>query len=125
MVGTNSGKHLYFNDWGRRAIGIVDLDRPDPRTVGSIRLDSVAFDMVISPDDRFSYAAHAVDDTVSVIDTSASPPSVTTVSVVNSPYGLALSADGKRLFVAQSGIEDHPPTSLGTGSLSVFDTSTM
>jgi YVTN family beta-propeller protein len=125
MAGTNRGKYLYFNDWTRHAIGIVDLDRPDPRVVGTIRFDSVAFDMVVSPDDRFIYASHEIDDTVSVIDTSSFPPSITTVPVVNSPWGLALSADGKRLFVAQSGIEDHPPTSLGTGSLTVLDTTTM
>ena len=35
-----------------------------------------------------------------------------------------MSADGKRLFVAQSGIEDHP-ASYGTGSLTVLDTATM
>jgi len=36
--------------------------------------------------------------------------------VVNEPFGLALSADGRRLFVAQGG---------NTATLSVFDTATM
>lgn len=125
MVGTNSGKFLYFNDWTRHTIGVVDLDRHIPRLAGSIRLDSIAFDMVISPDDRFIYISHEIDDTISVIDAHQFPPSITTVPVINGPWGLALSADGTRLFVAQSGGEHHPPTSPGTGSLTVLDTATM
>jgi YVTN family beta-propeller protein len=124
MVGTHSGKYLYFHSWHDYRIGVVDLDRPDPTTVASIPLHGPAFDLVISPDDRFIYAVHEVDDFISVIDTSVWPPTVRKVPVVNSPYGLELSADGKRLFVAQSGIEDHP-ASYGTGSLTVLDTATM
>jgi YVTN family beta-propeller protein len=81
--------------------------------------------MVISPDDRFLYTAHHNDDFISVIETSAFPPSVKKVPVVNGPFALALSADGKRLFVVQTGDSAHPAGDLGTGTLSVFDTSTM
>lgn len=45
---------------------MVDLDRPDPTTVASIQLHGPAFDLVISPDDRFIYAVHEVDDFISV-----------------------------------------------------------
>lgn len=124
MVGAHSGKHLYFHSWPDYRIGVVDLDRPDPSTVASIQLHGPAFDLVISPDDRFIYAVHEIDDFISVIDTSVWPPSVRKVPVVNSPFGLELSADGKRLFVAQSAIEDHP-ASYGSGSLTVLDTATM
>ena len=44
---------------------------------------------------------------------------------MNGPFALALSSDGKRLFVAQTGDSAHPASDLGTGTLSVFDTATM
>jgi len=82
--------------------------------------------MVISPDDRYIYVAHPVENVVSVINTTAWPPSVRKVRVANGPLGLALSADGKRLFVAQSGDSGSgDPDDVGTGTLSVLDTTTM
>lgn len=121
IVGTHSGKRLYLHDLNRLKIAIVDLDRPDPQTVGSFPFESLMFDMVMSPDDRLIYGALLSDDAVAIIDTSEAPPSIKKVPVANSPAALALSADGKRLFVAQNG-KPNPPAS---GSLSVLDTSTM
>jgi YVTN family beta-propeller protein len=125
IVGANNPRYLYFHEWINYTIGVVDLGLLNPHTVGTIQLDSPADDMVISPDDRFLYTAHHNDDFISVIETSAFPPSVKKVPVVNGPFALALSADGKRLFVVQTGDSAHPAGDLGTGTLSVFDTSTM
>lgn len=80
--------------------------------------------MVISPDDRFIYLAHPFDNSVSVVDTTAWPSAVRKVPVVNGPFGLGLSPDGKRLFVAQNGGSGNPGD-LGTGTLTVLDTDTM
>jgi YVTN family beta-propeller protein len=123
MVGTNSAKYLYMYEHNRWAVCIIDLDAG--RMTGSVQLEHWAPAMVISPDDRFIYAAHPLENFVSVIDT-ASPPTVTKVPVVNGPSGLAISADGKRLFIAGCGESNgNPPTDLNHGTLSVLDTSTM
>lgn len=125
MVGSNSGKYLYFNNFSRSEIGVIDLQADGgQRTVATIPCPSPAVSMVVSPDDRYIYAVHETVDNVSVIDTASWPPTVRTFPVANSPWGATLSADGKRLFVAQSDVE-HGPTSYGGGSLSVLDTATM
>lgn len=126
MVGVK-GRYLYYDDLDADALGVVDLDaHGGPRLVGSIPLGLNAIDLAVSPDDRFIYASHPRDEAISVIDISGPFPSVRTVPVANGPSGLALSADGKRLFVAQFGIVDSTNvTGHGPGTLSVFDTATM
>jgi YVTN family beta-propeller protein len=125
MVAAHSGNYLYVHDWNALTVGIVDLAH-GPRTIGAFQLDSQAWSMVISPDDRFIYAAHPFANSISVIDTSAWPPSVRKVPVANGPCALALSTDGKRLFVAQCGTSGTgDPSDLHTGTLSAFDTATM
>jgi YVTN family beta-propeller protein len=125
MVAAHSGKYLYVHDWNALTVGIVDIVGV-PRTIGAFQLDARASGMVVSPDDRFIYATHPYNNFISVIDTSAWPPSVRKVPVVNGPFGLALSADGKRLFVAQDGNSGTgDPSDLDTGTLSVMDTATM
>jgi len=122
MVGSNDGRRLYYSDSTTLMLGVVDLEG-GPRTVGGYQLDSFSFSMVISPDDRFIYAAHPNTDSISVVDTAAMFPAVRKVAVGNGPWGLALSGDGKRLFVAQSGLSGTGDQ--GTGTLTVLDTQTM
>jgi YVTN family beta-propeller protein len=125
MVAAHNGEYLYVHDWNTLAVGIVAVG-PYPRMLGAFQLDGQASSMVISPDDRFIYAAHPYANSISVIDTTAWPLSVRKVPVVNGPFGLALSADGKRLFVAQSGNSGSgDPSDLHAGTLTVLDTSTM
>lgn len=124
IVGSNDARLLYLCDaYRERVVVVVDLHRR--RAVGSIEVGSLASDIVVSPDDRFLYTAHPEHDYLSVIDTAVWPPAVTRVPVDNGPYGLAMSADGNRLFVAQAGEFTSVGTFFGPGSLSVFDTSTM
>ena len=123
MVGSNSAKYLYFYDVNRYAICIIDLDVR--KMVGSIQLDDYSWDIVISPDDRFIYATHPFESAVSVIDLTTPWPAVRKVPVTNGPMGLALSADGKRLFVACCGDTGGGPGDLNHGTLKVLDTSTM
>ena len=92
LVGAKSAKFLYLADTNRYAVDIVDLGIG--RMVGSIQLSAPAFDIVISPDDRFLYTAHTFNNLVSVIDTHASPPQVTEFPVLNGPSGLALMCSG-------------------------------
>lgn len=124
MVVSSDGRYLYYFDLTTRMLCKVDLEA-GPRLLGGYQLDSWSMSMVISPDDRFIYVAHPFDNSVSVVDTTAWP-SVRKVPVVNGPFGLALSADGKRLFVAQTGDSGTgDPSDLGAGTLTVLDTATM
>jgi YVTN family beta-propeller protein len=129
MAATNSGKLLYFHAWDDPFIAIVDLSQPwpvVPKVVGTIQLDSRANTLAVSKDDRFIYAAHSWDETMSMVDTSTWPPTVNVVPVANGPCSLALSADGTRLFVAQCGfVKPTSVTGYGSGSLTVYDTATM
>jgi YVTN family beta-propeller protein len=51
----------------------------------------------------FAYVANSGSNTVSVVDMSTTPPTVVaTVPVGTSPFGLALSPDGRRVYVANS-----------------------
>lgn len=123
MVGSNNAKYLYFYDLNRLAVCIVDLDTR--KMVGTIQLDDYSWDIVISPDDKFIYAAHTFANELSVIDLTTPWPTVRKVPVTNGPMGLALSADGKRLFVACCGDSGGGPGDLNHGTLKVFDRSTM
>src|SRR5439155_797383 len=51
-----------------------------------------------------AYIANSGDNSVSVIDTASHPPAVVTVSGVGaSPNGVAVSADGTKVYVASGG----------------------
>ena len=88
----------------------------------SIAVGSNPSAAVVSPDGKRLYIANAGSKTITVIDTAtgkkidASPRNFfsTTISVGSSPGALALSADGTRLYVANT----------GSGTVSVIDTAT-
>jgi YVTN family beta-propeller protein len=126
MVVSSDGRYLYYFDLTTRMLGVVDLEA-GPRMLGGYQLDGWSMSMVISPDGRFIYVAHPFDNHISVVDTTAAWTSaVRKVSVVNGPFGLALSTDGKRLFVAQTGDSGTgDPSDLNAGTLTVLDTDTM
>jgi len=126
MVVSSDGRFLYYFDQTTCMLCVVDLDA-DRRLLGGYQLKGWSMSMVISPDDRFIYLAHPYDNAISVVDTTAPwTTAVRKVPVVNRPYGLAVSPDGKRLFVAQNG-DSHSggPDDLGGGTLTVLDTETM
>src|SRR5450631_1664734 len=63
----------------------------------------------------FAYVANTISNTVSVIDTTTSPPSVVaTVPVGPNPIGAAVSPDGTHVYVAN----------FGSNTVSVIDTLT-
>lgn len=126
MVVSSDGRYLYYFDQTTLMLCVVDLEA-GPRLLGGYQLDGWSISMVISPDDRFIYVAHPFDNSISVVDTTAAWISaVRKVPVVNGPFGLALTSDGKRLFVAQTGDSaTGDPSDLGTGTLTILDTETM
>jgi YVTN family beta-propeller protein len=57
--------------------------------------------MVFTPDGAYVYAANYLFNNVAVVDTTSA--TVTTTVPIGSPVGLAITPDGKRVYVANSG----------------------
>ncbi|HSU56422.1 MAG TPA: bifunctional YncE family protein/alkaline phosphatase family protein [Candidatus Dormibacteraeota bacterium] len=115
------GRHLYVSDWGSRSVSVVDI-----KTQTRIREIAVGIrpnDMVLAPDGRL-FVACAGDNTVHVIPTARLEKLGPEASVArrlwegtreilstslypsspegSTPCGLAVSPDGKTLFVANA-----------------------
>jgi YVTN family beta-propeller protein len=115
------GRHLYVSNWGSRSVSVVDLKTQ--RHVRNIAVGIRPNDMALAPDGRL-FVACAGDNTVHVIATEhlekrgrdASPSrrlwegarEIISTSLYPSspegstPCGLALSPDGRTLFVANA-----------------------
>ena len=137
-------RHLYVSNWGSRSISVVDTKTN--RHVRDLGVGVRPNDMALSPDGRL-FVACAGDNTVHVIRTravekaealmtSAAPPSESTREILctslypqspegSTPDAVAISPDGKTLFVANAdnndvmvadiGITEHPDYSLVSG----------
>lgn len=119
------GRHLYVSDWGSRSVSVVDM--PAKRRVRDIAVGLRPNDMALSPDGRL-FVACSGDNTVSVIQTGnmerdeagASPTRrvpegtreiISTSLYPESPEGstpdaVAVSPDGRTLFVANADNND-------------------
>jgi len=103
------------NEYGAVASGSVSvLDPETGETLQDIKVGLHPNDLIVSPDENYVYVANGNDDNISVISTHTLQ-ATETISVrlnnKNNPYfgdspnGLALSADGRRLYVA-NGMDD-------------------
>jgi YVTN family beta-propeller protein len=114
-------KHLYVSNWGSRSVSIIDTEKN--RRVRDLAVGLRPNDMTVAPDGRL-FVACAGDNTVHVIQTSAvekpgDAPGPTrrlwegTREVISTslypqspegstPDGVAVSPDGKTLFVANA-----------------------
>lgn len=99
--------------------GSVDAINLASGTVAaSIPTGEETTDVVLNPSDTEAFAASAVADTVSVIDTSTN--TVTdTIGLGASPYGLAISPSGATLYVSYQG-QNNPSVE----GIAVIDTAT-
>ena len=120
LVGADK-KHLYVSDWGSRAVTVIDTEKN--RRVRDITVGLRPNDLALAPDGRL-FVACAGDNTVHVITTdkleklgdAASPArrlwegtrEIISTSLYpqslegSTPDGLAVSPDGKTLFVANA-----------------------
>lgn len=114
-------RHLYVSNWGGRSVSVVDTKTN--RRVRDIGVGIRPNDMALSPDGRL-FVACAGDNTVRVIQTravekddalmtEAAPPSESTREILSTslypdspegstPDAVAVSPDGKTLFVANA-----------------------
>jgi YVTN family beta-propeller protein len=70
--------------------------------------------VAVSPDGSKVYVANVLSNTVSVIDTTTNPATVSTIAVGSTPTGVAVSPDGSKVYVP----------SLLFDTVSVIDTTT-
>lgn len=115
------GRYAYVTSMKPDALAIVDLQ--EGRMVDAVPVEWFPQNIVLSPDGRRAYLINLVSNSVSVVDldsreTVNGPIQLWGGSATRMPYGrpvgLALSADGSRLFVA-NGVRD---------TVDVFDTTT-
>ncbi len=101
--------------WAAPAAGRLELRPQAP--LQTIRVDAEAYlnDVVLSPDERFAFAADVARQRVVTIDLAAGAV-VADVPVGREPFSLALSGDGTRLFVANIGVFDYAPIPVGDGN---------
>ncbi len=112
---------LYVSNWGDEAgrgkgagtVSTVDVTNPaSPREIFSTKVGHQPSAVQLSPDGKRLFVANTNDDTLSVLDVSATPTVIATESVrPNSglpvgahPDALAMSPNGDTLFVALAGM---------------------
>ncbi|HEX8138256.1 MAG TPA: beta-propeller fold lactonase family protein [Pyrinomonadaceae bacterium] len=111
-----AGGKIYFTAEANRAVA-----RYNPATE---RIDwimgtgqTATHMLVISPDGRRLYTANIVSDTVTVIalDAPPGPTAIAHIGVGKQPEGIAVTPDGRELWVGQN----------GDGQISIIDTATL
>jgi sugar lactone lactonase YvrE len=92
------------------------LDKLDQKPVLSIKADNEAYinDIAISPNGRFVFGADVARQRIVVFDLEEEKV-VADIAAGREPFSLALSEDGKRLFVANIGVFDYSLVPTGNG----------
>ncbi|GHO89285.1 bifunctional YncE family protein/alkaline phosphatase family protein [Dictyobacter formicarum] len=102
------GKEVYASNWGDSSISVISTATSNE--IASIAVGQHPTAMTLSPDNHYLYVADTNSDAVSIVDTttrreagriSVAPHPHAQLS--SSPQGLALSADGKTLYVVDAG----------------------
>jgi YVTN family beta-propeller protein len=114
-------RRLYVSLWAQAAVAVIDTE--NWREVARWRVEEHPNEMLLAADGRRLFVANANRNSVSVIDPETGTTAETLVATLgpdgaaappgNTPNSLALSADGRRLFVANANIN----------AITVFDVS--
>ncbi len=93
------------------------LEVRDLKPAAEIRVHDDAYinDLVLTPDERFAFGADVARQRIVTFDLAANRVAAD-IPAGREPFSLALSADGKRLFVANIGLFDYSPIPTGTGN---------
>ncbi len=101
-------------DWGKVATGRLQILEQQPTL--SIKADDEAYinDIALSPDGKHVYGADVARQKIVVFDLDAGTV-VADIPAGREPFSLTLSADGKRLYVANIGVFDYSLIPTGDG----------
>jgi len=110
VVTADAGKKIYVSIWGGSAVAVINAE--DLTLTGTIPAGDHPNKMVLAKDGRL-FVANANTDNITVIDTKTDK-AMETVSVApyrdalygSTPNGLAVSSDGRILYVANAGNND-------------------
>lgn len=110
----HDNRTLYLSEGENGKVGIFDLITQ--KRLGSISVDgelqgknyknSLTADLKLSPDDRWLYVLDLAHFRMVVIET-ASKRMVSSIAVGRMPFGLAVSPDGKRVYVSNVGMFEY------------------
>jgi 6-phosphogluconolactonase (cycloisomerase 2 family) len=102
------GERLFVSLWGKAAVAVIDVAQA--KVVGTWRTESHPTEMVLSPDGATLFVACANSSVVSVLDASEEGKRLETLRCSlhpdapsgNTPNSLAVTPDGRMLFVANA-----------------------
>ncbi|MBI5487521.1 MAG: YncE family protein [Deltaproteobacteria bacterium] len=97
MLINRAGDRLYISSIGKRAIYVVSTDTLE--IVDRIGVGECPKTIVFSPDEKWLYAADYCSHEVSVVDLETLGARQVAIPDINQPSGLAINADGTRLWV--------------------------
>jgi len=97
MLINRAGDRLYVSSIGKRAVYVVSTETL--AIVDVIRVGQCPKSIVFSPDEKWLYAADYCSHEVSVVDLATLGSRQVPISGIEKPSGLAINADGTRLWV--------------------------
>jgi YVTN family beta-propeller protein len=97
MLINRAGDRLYISSIGKRAIYVVSTE--SLAILDVIRVGECPKSIVFSPDEKWLYAADYCSQEVSVVDLATLGSRQEPIARIEQPSGLAISADGTRLWV--------------------------
>ena len=103
---TPDGKRVYVTTISSNLSNpgaVLMIDTATNTVVATVTVGAVPIGVAITPDGKHAYVANSASTTVSVIDTTTTPPSVeATVPVGTSPNSVAVTPDGKHTYVTNT-----------------------
>jgi YVTN family beta-propeller protein len=106
---SKDGKTVYVSNWGATTVSVVDVSGATPTVKATVQVGTHPTAMILNPVNNLLYVANADSDNISILDTTTNH----VVGVIDlkplefspvgaSPNGLAISSDGRVLFVANA-----------------------
>ena len=102
-------------DWNAPAKKRLEIRNAKPIALNKVHEDAHIIDLVLTPDERFAFGADVARQRIVTFDLTANAV-VADIPAGREPFSLALSADGKRLFVANIGVFNYSLVPKGDGN---------
>ena len=108
---SKDGRLIYVVNYRDQSVNIVDAE--SLTVISTIEIESGGAAIVLSPNETKAYVTNELSDSLSIIN--LQNRQTITIPTGSKPHGLAISPDGRRLYVCN----------MGDNSLGVFDTETL